>query len=204
MATRPITNVPIIAEIMVARKTAPHSMPAWLNKPGFTTMIYAIAKNVVKPAITSFPTVVPFCLSLNRPPIKKLTFLFILPPARLVPSKQISAMLIHNNIQAFLCFILIHIKYKSKKIRGNFKYLHAYNIVKKFLIILTLCQNSAILYMLTLCQNIIKKYDENYQKEHSNMISLYQALVLTADIMDSENYISMLAAYPIQLVIIKC
>ena len=58
-----MTRVPITAAMMVARKTAPHSIPDWLSRVGLTAMMYAIAKKVVRPATTSRPAVVPFAFS---------------------------------------------------------------------------------------------------------------------------------------------
>ena len=68
-------SVPIIEAMIVAKNTAPHSIPDSLSSVGLTTMIYAIAKNVVTPPIISLPTVVLFCLSLKIFPIT-LAFLF--------------------------------------------------------------------------------------------------------------------------------
>ena len=39
MATRPMTRVPMTAEMMVARNTAPHSIPDSLRILGLTTMM---------------------------------------------------------------------------------------------------------------------------------------------------------------------
>ena len=50
----------MIAAMMVARNTPPHGMPVWLRIWGLTTMMYAMAKNVVRPARISVETVVPF------------------------------------------------------------------------------------------------------------------------------------------------
>ena len=60
LATKPMTRVPTTAEIMVAKNTAPHSIPDLLNRVGLMATIYAMAKKVVRPAMTSLPTVVLF------------------------------------------------------------------------------------------------------------------------------------------------
>ena len=61
-----MTNVPMIDAMMVARKTAPHSMPDWERILGFTKRMYAMAKKVVKPAMISVRTFVPFSFSLKN------------------------------------------------------------------------------------------------------------------------------------------
>lgn len=65
LANKPMTSVPTTAEMMVARNTAPHSIPAWLRIDGLTAIMYAIVKKVVSPAMISFGTVEPFALILN-------------------------------------------------------------------------------------------------------------------------------------------
>ena len=59
-------SVPMIEAMIVARKTAPHSIPDWLSTLGFTAIIYAMVKKVVSPAITSVETFVPFSSSLKN------------------------------------------------------------------------------------------------------------------------------------------
>ena len=54
------------AEIAVAAKIASDGMPAAERMPGFTARMYAIARNVVRPAMSSVLTVVPFSFSLNN------------------------------------------------------------------------------------------------------------------------------------------
>ena len=49
-----------MAAMMVARNTPPHGIPVCDRICGLTMMIYDIAKNVVRPAMTSVDTVVPF------------------------------------------------------------------------------------------------------------------------------------------------
>ena len=53
------------AEMAVAAKIACEGIPEADNILGLTASIYAIARNVVTPAITSVLTVVPFSLSLK-------------------------------------------------------------------------------------------------------------------------------------------
>ena len=68
-------SVPMMEAMMVARNTAPHSIPVWLRMLGFTAMIYAIVKKVVRPAMISVETVVPLSLSLkNFSKVKLLPF----------------------------------------------------------------------------------------------------------------------------------
>ena len=51
-----------MAAMMVARNTPPHGIPVEDRICGLTMMMYDIAKNVVRPAMTSVDTVVPFSL----------------------------------------------------------------------------------------------------------------------------------------------
>ena len=51
-----------MAAMMVARNTPPHGIPVCDSICGLTMMMYDIAKNVVRPAMTSVDTVVPFSL----------------------------------------------------------------------------------------------------------------------------------------------
>lgn len=62
-AYNPINIVVNPAVKHVAVKTAPLGIPAIPNISGFTAIIYAIAKNVVIPAVTSFLKSVPFSLN---------------------------------------------------------------------------------------------------------------------------------------------
>ena len=39
LANSPMIKVPIMEAIMVARKTAPHSIPVWLKIDGLTTIM---------------------------------------------------------------------------------------------------------------------------------------------------------------------
>ena len=55
-----------MAAMIVARKTAPHSIPVADSTDGLTEMIYAIAKKVVMPAVISVDTVVLFSFSLKN------------------------------------------------------------------------------------------------------------------------------------------
>ena len=57
-----MTSVPAMAAMMVARNTPPHGIPVCDSICGLTMMMYDIAKNVVRPAMTSVDTVVPFSL----------------------------------------------------------------------------------------------------------------------------------------------
>ena len=57
-----MTRVPTTEAVMDARKTAPHSMPDPDRIDGATMIMYAIEKNVVRPAMTSRPRVVSFSL----------------------------------------------------------------------------------------------------------------------------------------------
>ena len=51
--------------MIVARKTAPDGIPVSERMAGFTKMIYAIAKKVVRPAMISVLGVVPYFLRLK-------------------------------------------------------------------------------------------------------------------------------------------
>ncbi len=65
-AVKAITRVAIADERAVAVKIAPKSIPVSLKKSGFTMRIYAIVRNVVRPATTSVFTSVPCSFSLKN------------------------------------------------------------------------------------------------------------------------------------------
>ena len=58
LAQTPIRKVPVNAVSIVAAIAASKGIPAETSIDGFTTMIYAIAKNVINPAYASVFTVV--------------------------------------------------------------------------------------------------------------------------------------------------
>ena len=76
MARKLIKNVPIAAEMQVAIKTALSGMPAAAKIPGFTKMMYAIVKNVVRPATISVFTLEPVPFRSKKSPFGCTAFEF--------------------------------------------------------------------------------------------------------------------------------
>ena len=69
-AKNAMTNVPIAEAIQVARNTpfqsdCPPFFVKSVNRFGLSAMMYAMVMKVVRPAMISVLTVVPFCFSLN-------------------------------------------------------------------------------------------------------------------------------------------
>lgn len=66
LAYSAMTRVPTADDIADARNTAPHCIPSGDESiPGTVTRMYAIDRNVVKPATASLSGVVPWSCSLN-------------------------------------------------------------------------------------------------------------------------------------------